>query len=188
MKKKLLLLVAIMISGILPVSSFASDPGALDAALGIKTKGARDSTEVRKFEMTKSMLEQKNFVLEADYLGNKYGDRVPVSSTLNFISVDSTNSVLQIGRNTGMGYNGVGGVTAEGNITRYQVQTDKKHNSFYVSFSVTTAIGNYDINMSVGSDGYASAVLTGIGSGQLVYTGYLVPLEDSSVYKGYNTY
>ena len=134
------------------------------------------------------MLEGKDFVLEADYLANKIGDRVPVTSSLNFISVDSSVSVLQIGRNTGIGFNGVGGVTAEGKITRYKLQTDTKRKSFYLSYSVTTAIGSYDINMSVGADGYASATLSGTTSGQLTYTGYLVPVENSSVYKGYNSY
>ncbi len=151
-------------------------------------KASRDSTLTAKFEYTKQMLQNKDFVLEADYLANRMGERMPVSSTLNFISVDSTNAVLQIGRNTGIGYNGVGGVTAQGNVTRYKLQTDNKRKSFYLSFSVTTPIGSYDINMSVGADGYANATLTGISSGQLIYTGYLVPIENSSVYKGYNTY
>ena len=134
------------------------------------------------------MLQNKDFVLEADYLANRIGERIPVSWTLNFISVDSANAVLQIGRNTGIGYNGVGGVTAQGNITRYKLNIDQKRKSFYLSFSVMTAIGSYDINMSVGADAYANATLTGIQSGQLIYTGYLVPLAKSSVYKGYNTY
>ena len=115
-------------------------------------------------------------MLEADYFSNRMGDRMPVTSSLNFISVDSSNFVLQIGRNSGTGYNGVGGITAEGNASRYNVQTDDKRKSFYVSFSVTTAIGAYDINMSVSSDGYASATLTGLRSGQLIYTGGLVPI------------
>jgi len=151
-------------------------------------KTRKDSTEAKKYESTREMLDNKDFVLEADYLENKSGNRFPVSSMLNFISVDSTSSILQIGRNTGMGYNGVGGITAEGEITRYKLQPDANRKSFYVSFSVMTSIGAYDINMSVTNDGYASATLTGTRSGQLTYTGYLVPTEDSRVYKGYNTY
>ncbi len=151
-------------------------------------KMKKDSTLNADFNQTKMMLENKDFVLEADYLANQIGDRIPVSSTINFVSVDSANAVLQIGRNTGIGYNGVGGVTAQGNITRYKLNIDQKRKSFYLSFSVMTAIGSYDINMSVSADAYANATLTGIQSGQLIYTGYLVPLEKSRVYKGYNTY
>ncbi len=180
MKKFMILLTGILFAGILAIPA---------DAFGQKVKkSSKDSTLQLKFQNTEYMLKNRDFVLEADYLANRMGDRVPVTSSLNFISVDSANSVLQIGSNTGMGYNGVGGVTAEGNITRYKLQTDQKRKSFYLSFSVTTAIGSYDINMSIGADGYANATLSGIRSGQLIYTGYLVPTGQSSVYKGYNTY
>src|SRR6056297_1996752 len=73
----------------------------------------------RLFQNTKNILESKEFVLEAHYLGNKYGQRIPVSSTINFIMVDSSEAVLQIGNTTGVGYNGLGGITTDGRITAW---------------------------------------------------------------------
>ncbi len=188
MKKVILTFVAFSFLGLFNIPVNASDQSKLEGMILKDKKPSKDSTLQKEFEATNKMLENKDFVLEADYLANKSGGRTPVSSTLNFISVDSSNSVLQIGRDTGMGYNGVGGVTAEGNVSRYSVQIDNKRKSFFVTFSVMTAIGTFDINMSVGADGYTRATLSGISGGQLIYTGSLVTTEKSSVYKGYNTY
>ncbi|HYW94496.1 MAG TPA: DUF4251 domain-containing protein [Bacteroidales bacterium] len=169
-------------------SAFAVKPLHNTSVYDNHKKMVRDSTLQLKFEQTKQMLEGRDFVLEADYLANKFGERMPVTSSLNFISVKDSTSVLQIGRNTGIGYNGVGGVTTEGTISRYKLNTDQKKKNFFLSFSVMSPLGSFDINMSVGADGYARATLTGITGGQLTYTGYLVTTENSSVYKGYNTY
>jgi len=55
----------------------------------------QERKEVRKaqmalnFHILDSLLNAKSFVLEADYLQNGYGFRIPVISSLNFIKVDS---------------------------------------------------------------------------------------------------
>jgi len=136
-----------------------------------------------KFRETQNLLDSACFVLEADYLGNGFY-RVPVLSTINFIMVDSASSVIQTGRNFGLGYNGVGGVTVEGSITKYTVRHDNKRKSFYVSWNVSTAIGFYYISMQVTASGRATATLTGNSAGRLIYEGWLVPVPASGIYKG----
>lgn len=137
---------------------------------------------------TGHLLDSMRFVLEANYLNNQRGNRVFVPSTLNFIKIDSTKAIIQIGSNTGMGYNGVGGVTAEGSISRWKLVRNEKHKSFDISFNVMTNIGSYDIFMSVSASGNASATLSGITYGRLEYEGYVVPLKKSRIFKGSNTY
>jgi hypothetical protein len=144
----------------------------------------RDSIANREYQLTKNMIDSMNFVLEADYLSNQYGHRIPVTSTLNFIMVDSTHAVLQTGRNSGMGYNGVGGVTAEGSISNWNVKTDKKNKSFFIQMDVMSNIGIYNVFMNVSSSGKATARLSGLWPGQLVWDGYIVPAEETRTYKG----
>ena len=187
MKKLIIFAAGFLLFSGFSLSSYAAGP-AEDNSSNSRNFTTRDSSSNAKYAKIKQMLETHDFVLEADFLANQMGDRIPVTSNLNFISVDSTHAVIQIGRTTGIGYNGVGGVTAEGSIGRYDLKLDNKHNSFYLSFNVTTILGNYDINMTVSGDGYSNATLTGIWGGQLTYSGYLVPIEDSRVYKGYNSY
>ena len=74
----------------------------------------------RMAEVTSFMVHQQQFVLEADYLSDKYGQRVPVTPTINFVLVDSLAGTVQFGSAEAIGYNGVGGVTVDGRVTKYE--------------------------------------------------------------------
>jgi hypothetical protein len=153
----------------------------------------QERKEVRKAQMAAnfyimdSLLNAKSFVLEADFLRNKYGVRVPVMSGLNFIKVDKSNGVLQTGSNDNMGYNGVGGVTAEGRIGIWEIKKYPKKLSYTLRFSLLTQIGHYDVFMTISSDNNASATITGLWPGQLTWEGHLETIYNSRVFKGQNT-
>jgi Domain of unknown function (DUF4251) len=149
--------------------------------------------EVRKvqleanFRALDSLLNAKSFVLEADFLQNRYGDRIIVTPTLNFIKLTKNNGILQTGSNWSMGSNNVGGVTAEGAIGNYEVFKDPKRMNFTLQFSLLTNIGHYDILMTVMADASARATITGLGRGRLTWEGHLETIENSRVFKGQNT-
>jgi hypothetical protein len=153
-----------------------------------KEKKAAHKEELKnKFRTIDRVLNDKTFVVKADFLENNYGNRVHVSDILNFIRVDTGNVVFQVGSYNGLGLNGVGGITAEGNLDRWKVYKDDKNMSFDVLFTTVTNIGVYDISMKVAADGYTRATITGLRNGSLTYSGYLMPTEDARVYKGQNT-
>jgi hypothetical protein len=147
-------------------------------------KEARRAELLTNFRILDTLLQNKTFVINADYLENGYGDRVVVPDLLNFIKVDSKNAVLQTGSNYGMGYNGVGGVTAEGTIDHWEVTRNLKSLSYYVSFTVVTNIGIYDVFLDVSSDTNARATITGLTRGKLIYDGHLETIGNSSIFKG----
>ncbi len=150
-------------------------------------KEKREAELERQYQITKDMLENKNFVLETDFLQNRYGYRIPVSSNINFVKVEPNNlAVIQIGSNWRLGPNGVGGVTAKGEITRWEVNTNEKKKTFNVKMGVMTPIGMYDLNFSVMAGGQATAFLTGIRGGHLTFNGDLVPADESGVYEGWS--
>lgn len=139
----------------------------------------------RMAEVTKFMVEQQQFVLEADYLSDKYGQRAPVTTTINFVLVDSVVGTVQFGSAQAVGYNGVGGVTVDGRITTYEYTTiGKNEDSYSIRLIFMSSIGTYDITLMVNSSGNADAQVRGNWSGQLNYHGRLVPLTTSRVYKG----
>jgi hypothetical protein len=149
------------------------------------TKKEQRKAEAEKaYQLTKQMLENKDFVLESDFLQDKYGNRIVVSPMINFVAVDSSVAVIQIGSNRGIGYNGVGGITAKGSITAWKLKEDEKHNSFTLSMNVMTNIGMYDLHFVIGSSGNATVRLTGLRPGQLTFDGDLVPIAESIVYEG----
>ncbi len=149
-------------------------------------KARQDSIDHAEYQLTKNMIDSMSFVLEAYYLYGRSGVRVPVTSSLNFIKVDSSQTVIQTGRNVGVGSNGVGGVTAEGRITNWKVNKDDKHKSYYVAFDVMTNVGMYSVFMDVTSSGRATARLSGLWPGQLNWDGQLIPLSKSRTYKGHS--
>jgi hypothetical protein len=154
----------------------------------------QERNEVRKaqqetnFYILDSLLNSRSFVLKADYLRNRNGVLVPVVSNLNFIKVDRTEGVLQTGSNSGIGYNGVGGVTAEGSIGGWELTSDSKKLTYTLRFSMLTNIGNYDILMFIHADNHASATITGLTPGWLTWDGGLYSLNNTLVFKGQETY
>lgn len=150
-------------------------------------KEARRAEMETNFRILDSLLHSGKYVLEADYLQNKYGSRIFVTSTLNFIRVDMPKGVLQTGSDTRMGYNGVGGVTAEGNIGDYKIMRNKKNLNCTVTFNLVTNLGSYNIILNVSADNKATATISGTTSGRLTWDGHLVTLNKSRVFKGYNT-
>lgn len=154
-----------------------------------KKNEERELERQQNIQITSNMIRLQRFVLEADYLSNKYGNKVPVSPTINFIMVDSLNATMQIGSAYSFGYNGVGGETVDGRITKYEYDfVGKKKDSYNISMNFMSSMGMYDIHLMVNSDGHADATIRGNWSGQLNYYGRLVPLGVSKVYKGMSRY
>ena len=150
-------------------------------------KDARRVIQYANFQVLDSMLEGRSFVIKADFLENQYGNRIPVTSVLNFIMVDSSHVVLQTGSNSNIGYNGVGGTTAEGSIGRLKIEKNLKNLTLSLQFTVNTDIGVYDVSVTINSERYARATITGLTRGKLIYVGSVETIYNSGVYKGRNT-
>lgn len=147
-------------------------------------KEQRDSLQSSQYKETLALVRSMQFTLEADYLSNQYGYRKFVSPTLNFIIVDSTTSVIQTGKNVGIGYNGVGGITVKGNISSWKVLTNNKKKNMTAEMNVSSNIGFFNVIMNISASGNTNATLTGNWPGRLVYDGHLVPLDKSYAYQG----
>jgi hypothetical protein len=149
----------------------------------------RELAREQNMKITSTMIRLQRFVLEADYLSNKYGNKIPVSPTINFIMVDSLDATMQVGSAYSIGYNGVGGETVNGRVTKYEYGfVGKKKDSYSISLNLMSGAGIYDIHLQVTADGHADATIRGNWSGQLNYYGKLVPLGESKVYKGMSRY
>ena len=139
--------------------------------------------------ITKWMVTSQQFVLEANDLSDRYGNRVPVSSTINFIMVDSSTGVMQLGNAYSMGYNGVGGTTLEGRISEYKVRTiGKKKEAWSVSWTLSSTLGTYNISLTVSANGNADASIRSNWPGNINYHGNLVPISRARIYKSSTTY
>ena len=149
----------------------------------------KQADEAQSREITQQLVKNQRFILEADYVADRYGMKYPVTSLLNFIRIDSTNAIIQLGSNTGLGYNGVGGITVEGRVTKYKLseKQNKKGTSYTITAYVTSSLGTYDLQFWVSQLGNADAAVRGNFPGSVTFTGHLVPIDESRVYKGTTT-
>ena len=139
----------------------------------------------QKAAVVDAMVVYNRFVLEANTIKDKRGTSLQVSSNINFIASDSISGVIQVGSNTYIGRNGVGGVTVEGSIADYKYSKNEKNGSYSITYYLRTPVGSYDVRISVYSDGRADADVSSTTWGdKLRYSGYLVPPGISRVYKG----
>jgi len=139
----------------------------------------------QKAEIVNVMVHSRRFVLEALTLTDKRGNSVNVSSNLNFIASDSISGVIQVGSNSYIGSNGVGGVTVSGSISEYKYSIHEKSGSYNVSYYLRTPVGSYDVRLTIYPDGRADAdVSSTIWGDRLRYSGFVVPPAMSRVYKG----
>jgi hypothetical protein len=150
-------------------------------------KDARRDKQYFNFQVLDTLLKNRSFVLEADFLENQYGNRTPVVSNINFILVDSLKAVLQTGSNYNFGFNGVGGTTAEGSISGLKVTKNEKNLSFFLQFTVNSNIGIYDVTMNISCNNTARATISGLKRGKLIYDGRIQTIYNSRVYKGMNS-
>ena len=112
MKTTKIYLAGLLIIGFFGVSVFGNSQ---DSKPDKKSrKEAKRAAMELNFRTLDSLLYSGSIFIE--YLQNKYGNRVFVPSSLDFVRVEYPQRVCGQGSNTGMGYNGVGGVTAEGTM------------------------------------------------------------------------
>jgi len=129
-------------------------------------------------------LDTKKWVLEADRLSNRKGQTVNVNSNLNFVAIEGEEAYVQLGRDSGMGPNGVGGVTVRANITKYEVKKSKK-GTYFIHVFASSSLGSFDIRIDMNATGQmASATIQGNSARRVTYSGQVVPVSRSTVYKG----
>ena len=134
------------------------------------------------FVQAKQAIENRRFVLEADRVMFKYGTTAYVSSNTNFVMVKT----VQIAFNVPMsGPNGLGGITVDGNMSDFEMKENKK-GDISVEFN-TSGVGisaRVTITLPKGSSSATVTVLPTFNSNRLTLMGHILPLENSSIFKG----
>ena len=99
-----------------------------------------------RFEIAKEAVENHRFVIVADRISGKQGYSVNVNETTNFVLVQGDKATVQFAIERGIsGFNGLGGLTVEGSITKSEIKYDKKGNLNVTMFVLGSAI-SADIN------------------------------------------
>ncbi len=152
-----------------------------------KKKAERQKKSEAERKYYAHLLKDKRWVFQATRLYGPNGQLYNVSPTVNFVAVKDSMIVLQFGFQNVIGWNGVGGVTAEGFLKEYKFDQGKNKNSaMTVSAHIRPKFGGGSpyFNMTVLDDGSTDITVT-LNNGDLLRMGgQLYAPKDASVYKG----
>ncbi|MCF8226797.1 MAG: DUF4251 domain-containing protein [Bacteroidales bacterium] len=182
-------LLCLLFVGVISISAIAQDTSKMskrEQRKLLREERRLEAAEAREQQakLVALMMKTNAFVLEANMLFDKYGQSTPVSPSINFILVDSLYGVIQVGSPMYLGQNGVGGVTVEGSVSNYEMSKNEKKGTYQVNYLLRSPVGSYDVSMNVSPSGHADARVNGNFSGQLRYSGRLVPPAETRVYQG----
>lgn len=148
---------------------------------------AQESAEAKlRYDIAYQAIKDRKFVLEADKITFKRGQFVYVTSFTNFIMVNGDNATVQLAFNTmRSGPNGIGGITVDGTISNPKMKVNKKGDVTY-SFAVQGAGISAQINLRLTRDDNTAEadVNPNFNSNRTTMSGTIVPLEESTVFKG----
>ena len=137
-----------------------------------------------KIKKYTEIFEQKSFVLEANTVYSKRGESFQMNSSINFVKLEKGVGVLQLGFNQLVGWNGVGGITLDGNVSNYEVDKGDGTKMPSVSFNMNGTTGGGTVRINVNSSGMATATVDGNFGDRITFSGPLKSLKESSVYQG----
>ncbi len=130
------------------------------------------------------LVNERAFVLEAQYLSDDQGNMLEVNSDINFIIVKGDKASFQFGDPSMIGYNGVGGITVVGDLQAYKIMQHKK-GDYIVSFDIFSNVGTLFVTIDIVPENLrAEATIRGNTANALNYTGKIVPLDKSRIYQG----
>lgn len=110
----------------------------------------------------RELLESKDFVLEANQLIGQKGKNVQAMSNINFIAINGDHVHMQLGSATSLGWNGVGGITFEGEINTYEFYEDDKSDRVGVRIRYSSLYSRdiITIDLSVNGERATARVVT----------------------------
>ena len=178
MKKVILLSVIGMMTVFSAMGSTRSDKRAARRA-------QQDSLQQVDYELAVAGIHDTLFVLEADQAFDRRGRSIMVDQSLNFVKIAKDEGVVQLSFSQLAGPNGVGGVTIEGRVSRYIVETDKKGNtSIKVNTFGSSMNAEIFITLYAGSNQAEAQVSSATLPYKVRFIGELKHAYDSDVFQG----
>lgn len=151
------------------------------------SKKERKKERLRKLKAINNLVKVRTWVLEAHTLIDRDGDSFHISDMINFVYVIDSAGTIQLGFDNLVGYNGVGGITLKGEVTKYKVYENNDNNTISVLANLFGSTGYY--TMRLYPSVYNSRIeISGNFGGRVTLLGDIVHPEQSKVYEGHETF
>ncbi|NPD45672.1 MULTISPECIES: DUF4251 domain-containing protein [unclassified Lentimicrobium] len=128
------------------------------------------------------------FVLEAQRVTNKIGEVFQLNSTINFVYVNNGKATIQLGFDQLVGWNGVGGMTISGRITKYEIEDEKKNKPIFIRMSIQGSTGMQDLTIWISSNGNGEATIVDMRGNRIQFSGDIVSVDKTRTFKGMELY
>lgn len=182
MRKYMLMLMAVML---VMTTAMAQEEKTVEKLEGKELRKQKKKDRMELFELQKqegsSLINDRDFVLQAERISGKNTIPLNVSNQINFIRIDGDDLIVQYGLNAGVGRNGLGGVTYEGKIKRYDTKDlgEGKAYNTRIQFFTPYLNGMATINITVRGDKARASVWS---NGQVLnFEGFYASNETSSI-------
>ena len=136
---------------------------------------------------TRMAIRSGQFVLKADQIRGRNGYMMHVDPTVNFVAVEGKDVYVQLASTSGIGFNGLGGITLRGRISSMDIDNEGKQGYFNLVLNAIGTGGNMTIVMNINKTGEtATARVTTNWGNRVEFNGRLVPWTGTGkeVYKG----
>jgi len=148
-------------------------------------KALRKQEQIEKNKAIVALLNSKKWVIEANTVFDRYNQSYQISPTINFVGVNDEQGAIQLGFDGLIGWNGVGGVTIDGKITKYEIKEGKEKSNPTINIRFQgRGMSSASINVTVNSSGQSTARVDGDFGERITFKGTIRSLEESIVYKG----
>lgn len=148
-------------------------------------KGPTD--EERHAELMK-LLNTRQFVLKAHTVYDRYGRMALVTPSTNFVAVNEEVGVMQLAFNNGrLGYNGLGGITLDGRVTKFEVKDRGVGKGAFIKMHFFGG-NSATVFAEVDEKGRAWINWSGMRGERVRFKGDIVPLKGSRVFEGRASY
>jgi len=151
-------------------------------------KNSKLSQSKQRLDDANTLVDLKKFVLNASFLHGRQGERVIVFSD-NYVMIEDDKFIFQTAIPNEVGFNGLGGITATGLVTSYEVKRNKKTGTITVLAEVNTnQFGQGTITFKINGSGYESATFVNTQGQMITMLGYIESVENAGVYQGISNF
>lgn len=142
----------------------------------------------REKEEVAQLAKDRNLVLEANTLSEKFGYNVTPVGANNYLLIDSADFILQTSSPAYVGQNGIGGVTIRGTIESYEVTGVGKNSIMVIAQVNTFGLGPATITLNLMGKENGRATFTTASGLVLNMTGLVSGISESKVFQGNRLY
>lgn len=136
------------------------------------------------FLTAQKLIQGKGFMLSGDQLSIDNSPFFNVTSNTNFIIVEGNAATVQISPGIGAGPNGVGGITFQGDVSDFKVDTSHKDAVATFRFSANGGSGDIRIVLYSNSNKATAYVNATFYRGKAQLQGKILPLGGTQILEG----